>query len=268
MVQRWAGHRWSSRTRHFRFDADGITDVVVEGRRPSSYFMPIPRARKRGGQQQFDTEWTADRIEESKFINRVRGRVAIWRQGGWQGVTPTTRALLDHWTDPDRERPLFFCQVEALETAIYLTEAAKGLGDAWIENELRAFAEDTNPGLFRIAHKMATGTGKTVVMAMLIAWNHGLGFTIPYTIDGRQRGYVPDLIVRIDDGRGVADDDLLNLIVEVSGAGRRDKAHKVAAARNQWVPAVKAAARYGRWAFVEVTDPWDAMTVIGSVVER
>ncbi len=94
-----------------------------------------------------------------------------WRALGWPGVTPTTRSLLEYWTDPERERRLFFCQVEALETAIYLTEAAKKLGDAWIENELRTFAADANPGLFRMAHKMATGTGKTVVMAMLIAWH-------------------------------------------------------------------------------------------------
>lgn len=86
-------------------------------------------------------------------------------------MTPTTRALLEYWTDPARERRLFFCQVEALETAIYLTEAARKAGDAWIENSLRTFAEDANPGLFRIAHKMATGAGKTVVMAMLIAWH-------------------------------------------------------------------------------------------------
>ncbi|MEX2659584.1 MAG: DEAD/DEAH box helicase family protein [Acidimicrobiales bacterium] len=158
-------------TRHFAFDDDGITDRIEDGRRPSSYFLPIPRARKRGGQLAFDTEWTGDRIEKSKFINRVRERVGRWRAGGWQGVTPTTRSLLEHWTDPQRERPLFFCQVEALETAIYLAEAAGRFGDAWIENELREMADDANPGLFRVAHKMATGTGKTVVMGMLIAWH-------------------------------------------------------------------------------------------------
>lgn len=156
--------------RHFRFDDEGITDDVVEGRRSSSYFMPIPKAKKKGGQLVFD-EWTGDRIEENRLINQIRGRVARWRELGWPGVTPTTRTLLDYWTDAERERRLFFCQIEALETAIYLTEAAKKLGDPWIENELRTFAEDANPGLFRVAHKMATGTGKTVVMAMLIAWH-------------------------------------------------------------------------------------------------
>lgn len=156
--------------RHFRFDDEGITDEIVEGRRPSSYFMPIPKAKKKGGQLAFN-EWTGDRIEENRLINQVRERIGRWRELGWPGVTPTTRQLLEYWTNPERERRLFFCQIEALETAIYLTEAAKNLGDAWIENELRTFAEDANPGLFRMAHKMATGTGKTVVMAMLIAWH-------------------------------------------------------------------------------------------------
>jgi type III restriction enzyme len=156
--------------RHFRFDDEGITDDAVDGRRPSSYFMPIPKAKKKGGQLVFD-EWTGDRIEENRLINQIRERVARWRELDWPSITPTTRSLLEYWTNSERERPLFFCQVEAMETAIYLTEAARKLADPWIENELRTFAEDANPGLFRVAHKMATGTGKTVVMAMLIAWH-------------------------------------------------------------------------------------------------
>ncbi|MCC6437902.1 MAG: DEAD/DEAH box helicase family protein, partial [Acidimicrobiales bacterium] len=156
--------------RHFRFDDEGITDQIVDGRRPSSYFMPIPKAKKKAGQLVFD-EWTGDRIEENRLINQIRERIGRWRELRWPGVTPTTRALLEYWSNPERERRLFFCQIEALETAIYLTEAAKNLGDAWIENELRTYAEDANPGLLRIAHKMATGSGKTVVMAMLIAWH-------------------------------------------------------------------------------------------------
>lgn len=157
--------------RHFRFSDEGITSEVVEARRVSSYFMPIPAAKKKGKQLAFDTEWTQDRVEENEFINRIRGRIAQWRQGGYVGITKTTRQLLDHWTRPDRERRLFFCQIEALETAIYITEVAKKYGDAWIENDLRRFNEDANPLLQRIAFKMATGTGKTVVMAMMIAWH-------------------------------------------------------------------------------------------------
>jgi type III restriction enzyme len=158
--------------RHFRFTDEGITNEVIDGRRTSSYFVPIARPRKKGQKQlEFDTEWTQDRIEENKLVNQIRARVKLWREGGYIGVTPTTSRLLVYWTDPDREKKLFFCQIEALETAIYLTEVAKKYGDAWIENELRAANDSSNPGLPRTAFKMATGTGKTVVMAMLIAWH-------------------------------------------------------------------------------------------------
>ena len=157
--------------RHFRFTEDGITDEVVAARRVSSYFVPIPQPRKKSGKQlSFDTEWTSDRIEENKFINRVRDRVAIWRKGRYQGITAITRRLLDYWTNPEREHRLFFCQIEALETAIYITEVATRYGDNWIENDLRSASQTANPLLYRIAFKMATGSGKTLVMAMLIAW--------------------------------------------------------------------------------------------------
>jgi type III restriction enzyme len=158
-------------TRHWKFGEEGITNEVVEERRPSSYFKPVPAAKRKGGQLPFETEWTKDRIEESKHINRIREKVSIWRRGGYRGTTRTTERLLRYWTDPERERKLFFCQIEALETAIYITEVATKSGDTWIENELRAGNERANPDLFRIAFKMATGSGKTVVMAMLIAWH-------------------------------------------------------------------------------------------------
>ena len=157
-------------TRHFRFDDDGITNEIEDTRRTSAYFIPIAQPRKKGKQLQFDTEWTQDRIEENKLVNRIRDRVAIWRQGGYQGTTPTTSRLLAYWTNPERERKLFFCQIEALETVIYITEVAKKYGDAWIENQLRDANDSSNPGLPRVASKMATGSGKTVVMGMLIAW--------------------------------------------------------------------------------------------------
>ncbi|MDQ3533102.1 MAG: DEAD/DEAH box helicase family protein, partial [Actinomycetota bacterium] len=157
--------------RHFRFSDDGITDEVVGKRRVSSYFVPIPAAKKKGKQAVLDTEWTKDRIEENKFINEVRFQVARWRINGRPGTTRVTRQLLDYWTDEERDRKLFFCQIEALETAVYITEVARKDGQAWIENDLRRFNEDANPGLFRMAFKMATGSGKTVVMAMLIAWH-------------------------------------------------------------------------------------------------
>ncbi|MEO8679316.1 MAG: hypothetical protein ABI665_09740 [Vicinamibacterales bacterium] len=84
--------------------------------------------------------------------------------------------------------------------------------------------------------------------------NQGLNFTIPYTLNGDQRRYFPDFIARCRSG--------LNLIVEVTGEGRKDKAAKVAAAKTLWVPAINNHGGFGRWAFVEVTDPWDAKGAI------
>jgi type III restriction enzyme len=158
--------------RHWKFTDEGITDEIVEGRRISSYFVPVPQPRRRGKDKQLvlDTEWTKDREKENDTINRVRGRVALWREGGYIHITRTTRRLLEYWKNPERENKLFFCQIEAVETAIYIAEAASKCGDAWIENDLRRENDNCNPGLYRIAFKMATGSGKTVVMAMLIAW--------------------------------------------------------------------------------------------------
>jgi type III restriction enzyme len=155
--------------RHFKFTDDGITNEIVETRRSSGYFVPIPQPKKRGRQLDLDTQWTQDRFRESEFINRVRDRVKVWREQGWPGVTNTTSALLQYWTNPDRERRLFFCQIEAVETAIYLTEIA-GRRDAWLSTDLLKANESANPGLYRIAFKMATGSGKTLVMGMLVAW--------------------------------------------------------------------------------------------------
>lgn len=157
--------------RHFKFTDDGITDEIIEERRISSYFIPIARPKKKGKQLSLDTEWTEDRIEENKFINQIRGRIALWRKNHYFGVTKITRFLLDYWDSPEREKKLFFCQREALETIIYITEVAAKHGDTWIENDIRRYNQDANPLLYRIAFKMATGSGKTVVMAMLIAWH-------------------------------------------------------------------------------------------------
>lgn len=157
--------------RHFKFTDDGITNEIMAQRRVSSYFVPIPPARKRAADTQLSfNEWTNDRVKPNDFINRIRGRVNVWRQGGYASVTRTTARLLEHWNDKDRDKRLFFCQIEALETAVYIAEAAKKFGDHWIDDELRTSNADANPELFRIAFKLATGTGKTNVMAMLIAW--------------------------------------------------------------------------------------------------
>src|SRR5262249_7212244 len=78
--------------------------------------------------------------------------------------------LLEYWQRKDRERRLFFCQVEALETLIYLAEAAEKAGDAGILNKLRDDLEAAWTPLFRQAGNMATGSGKTGVLAMIVAW--------------------------------------------------------------------------------------------------
>jgi type III restriction enzyme len=90
--------------------------------------------------------------------------------------------------------------------------------------------------------------------------NHGLGFAIPYTLNGEQHQYLPDFIVRVDDGHGR--NDLLNLVVEVTGEKDKDKAAKVATARDLWVPAVNNHGGFGRWAFLEIDDPWGAKATI------
>ncbi len=90
--------------------------------------------------------------------------------------------------------------------------------------------------------------------------NHNLNFTIPYTLNGEQRNYNPDFIACIDDGHGA--DNLLNLIVEVTGQQKKDKAAKVATARTLWVPAINNHGGFGRWAFIEIDDPWDARNTI------
>ena len=142
--------------RHFHFDEDGITEEIVAGRRVSSYFMPIAATRKTR-QRTLDLEQTRDRLEENRLVNLIRERVGLWRRGGYVGVTPTTRRLLEYWTDPEREKRLFFCQIEALETVIYQTEVAHRYGDGWIAAELQSANDTSNPGLPRVALKMATG---------------------------------------------------------------------------------------------------------------
>lgn len=162
---------------HFKFNDEGITNEIVEKRRVSSYFMPVPKPRKRSRKYEelelfkLGTEWKEDRIKENEEINRIRGRVKLWRDLGYPHITKTTKRLLEYWKNPNRDPRLFFCQIEAVETAIYIAEAAKKNNDQWIENLLRDAGANYNPGIFRIALKMATGSGKTVVMAMLIAWH-------------------------------------------------------------------------------------------------
>src|SRR2546430_4652002 len=106
------------------------------------------------------TEWTKDRLRDNELVNRIREKVDTWRKGGHAGVTATTARLLEYWTAPDRDRQLFFCQIGALETAIYLNEVASKYGDAWIENQLREANETGgDPQAFRGSLQMGSGAG-------------------------------------------------------------------------------------------------------------
>jgi type III restriction enzyme len=96
--------------------------------------------------------------------------------------------------------------------------------------------------------------------------NHNLGFTIPYTLNGEEKNYVPDFIACISDGHGPS--DLLNLLIEVTGEQKKEKAAKVAAARTLWVPAVNNHGGFGRWDFIEIADPWNARNVIQASLQK
>jgi type III restriction enzyme len=158
--------------RHFEIAPDGPTGLVLDGRRPSESFIPVPRPKKGTAQQALDFDATGERRELNTLINDVRFEVDRWRARGYPGVTPISRKLLQHWSaePPERDEPAFFCQREAAETAIFLAEVAGRHGHADYRTRIDPANVLHNDGLPRVAIKMATGTGKTVVMAMLIAW--------------------------------------------------------------------------------------------------
>jgi len=171
---------------HWELDEDGQpTGQIVHRRRPAEFITPIPKPQKqkRSGKQleMVMDEGAGLSTEDQQYdltstINTIRGFVDQWRiipnPNDWR-VTPETARLLQHWRHHQFSsfRP-FFCQVEAVETVIWLTEVAPKLGKrerAVLERLKRANGE-ANSDLPRLALKMATGSGKTTVMAMLIAW--------------------------------------------------------------------------------------------------
>ncbi len=159
---------------HFVMGENGRpTGEVAPGRRPSESFIPIAPSRKRSSakatQESFDFGPT-ERTEPNQLINDLRRDVALWRQQGYPRVTPISRKLLEHWSDPSRDNRVLFCQREAAETAIFLAEVAGRHGTRDWRIALDEQNLEFNAGLPRVALKMATGSGKTVVMSMLIAW--------------------------------------------------------------------------------------------------
>ncbi len=171
---------------HWELDDQGQpTQQIIESRRRAEFITPIPKPRKRKGssqQQQLVLDEgkrlsTAEQqYDSTSIITALRRQVDQWRsrpnRADWQ-VTPETARLLQHWRQHafSTIRP-FFCQVEAVETAIWLAEVAPNAGKTGKDflDHLMNASNDANPGLLRLALKLATGAGKTTVMAMLIAW--------------------------------------------------------------------------------------------------
>ena len=170
---------------HWELDEHGQpTQIIIESRRPCQLITPIPKPKKRKGKRQKEIVFDEGKglsTEEQQYdptpiINAVRREVDRWRAqpnpSTWQ-VTPETARLLQHWRHHKFSsfRP-FFCQVEAAESAIWLWEVAPKVGKTGRSflDHIKGANEQANPELLRLALKMATGAGKTTVMAMLIAW--------------------------------------------------------------------------------------------------
>lgn len=131
--------------------------ILQQGRRPAGYVVASESSKS------FDDPGTFIEID---LVNSIRPRIKKWRDDGYTGVTGITKRLLQHWQDPEerKDRRFFFCQVEAIETLIWLTEAP--------DADKTGIEIPGDGGEFsRWCNKMATGSGKTIVMAMLIAWN-------------------------------------------------------------------------------------------------
>jgi type III restriction enzyme len=145
-------------SQHLNLLREGLgEDETLAGRRPAGYYL--------GGRSEADQQVSARAWRELVGVNKIRERVGRWRAAGYPGVTSVTKALLDWWQRRDKAGiNLFFCQLEAAETIIWLVEAP--------ESDRAGLGEITAPDPFtRYCTKMATGSGKTTVMAMLAAWS-------------------------------------------------------------------------------------------------
>ncbi len=177
-------------SQHWQLDDTGQpTGLIIDARRPVDLITPIPKPRKqkkKTGQELLGLSYeetmdlaTKDQeYDPTPIINALRRNVDQWRRipnpADWK-VTPETQRLLLHWRRPRADWSYicpFFCQVEAVETAIWLTEVAPNAGKSGIQflEHLQNANNDANPDLNRLALKLATGAGKTMVMAMIIAW--------------------------------------------------------------------------------------------------
>ena len=144
--------------KHWSYDRTTREFNLVDGRRKAGYLMATP------GSKIFDDPGI---FQELKLVNQIRSRVDLWRSKNYPGITGTSRKLLEFWNnnnnDVHREKKFFFCQIEAIETLIWLTESSNA--------EKQGIKIPSDGGEFtRLCSKMATGIGKTIVMGMVIAW--------------------------------------------------------------------------------------------------
>lgn len=161
---------------HWAYDLNTGAARLVPGRRPASFFYQTESARTNIQQLRLlETETQRD----LPLVNALREDVKRWRSSGYEGATEITKELLAYWHREDRFRRLFFCQLEAVETIIFLQEIRINrrylrFNPQFTDEHLKQlFDQPSNPALdplTRLGVKMATGSGKTIVMAMLIAW--------------------------------------------------------------------------------------------------
>ena len=161
-------------TKHWDYSQIHDRPVLADGRRPSGFFLPATKSRGRPTKLPISNTVpnsvshfsSSDHFvfKELKPVNDIRNKIKKWRADNYPGITSTTRDLLRHWNnEKSRSNRLFFCQLEAIETMIWLTETTDGV------RERNKLPMDGGP-FTRLCSKMATGTGKTLVMAMLISW--------------------------------------------------------------------------------------------------
>ncbi len=150
---------------HWSYERESRLFTRTTGRRPAGYVVATERSRS------FDDPGV---FVELPLVNQIRPRVKAWREAGYPGVTGITKRLLEHWRDLDERdyRRFFFCQLEAIETQIWLSETSAA------DKQGIEIPGDGGP-FVRLCSKMATGSGKTIVMAMLIAWQIANKVTYP-----------------------------------------------------------------------------------------
>ncbi len=270
---------------HWSYDRASRTFNKTEGRRPAGYIMATT------GSQAFDDPGM---FVEIPMVNDIRKRVKKWRESGCLGVTGITKRLLEHWYNMEERqyRRFFFCQLEAIETLIWLFEAP--------ESEKVGIEIPSDGGEFqRICSKMATGTGKTIVMSMLIAWQILNKITYPkdtrfsknilviapgLTVKNRLQVSIPDshgnyydefniipvgLIEGLRQGKIIIHNwHILNgtqLILETKGEDD-DRSKVKRDFLDEWMQAVNAHNGFGKWTWAVSKHPSDLEGILESIL--